>query len=210
MATSDSDTPVQMPPMRLRFDRYILDLDRGCLLIGDKEIALRPKTFTVLHYLVENSGRLVSKDELFAAVWPNLNVTDDALVQSIGELRRAFGDEGARLIKTIPRRGYRFELAVSVDISGHRSEADAGQDSAARSGVAQWSGPVRGTPTFAHVFTRAFAASHIRLLAALAFGVLFLASALWVSVGTDWTYRNNSTRECRVLGYLLAARDVRS
>ena len=65
-------------------------------------------------YLVENSGRLVSKDELFAAVWPNLAVTDDALVQSIGELRRALGDDGPRLIRTIPRRGYRFESAVSV------------------------------------------------------------------------------------------------
>ena len=45
-------------------------------------------------YLIENSGRLVSKDELFAAIWPNIAVTDDALVQSIGELRRALGDDG--------------------------------------------------------------------------------------------------------------------
>src|SRR4051812_49850202 len=94
---------------QLRFDRYVLNLERGCLLLDDSEIILRPKTFAVLRFLLQNSGRLVSKDELFAAVWPNIAVTDDALVQSIGELRRAPGDGGARLIKTIPPPGYRFE-----------------------------------------------------------------------------------------------------
>jgi TolB-like protein/cytochrome c-type biogenesis protein CcmH/NrfG len=67
--------------------------------------------------LVENSGRLVSKDELFAAVWPNVAVTDDTLVQSISELRRVIGDDGARLIRTIPRRGYRFEAAVIAPVT---------------------------------------------------------------------------------------------
>jgi adenylate cyclase len=100
---------------RLRFDRFVLDLARGCLLLNDNEIALRPKTFAVMRHLAQNSGRLVAKDELFDAVWPGLAVTDDALVQSIGELRRALGEDGARRIKTIPRRGYRFEVDVSVD-----------------------------------------------------------------------------------------------
>jgi adenylate cyclase len=98
---------------RLQFDRYVLDPDRGSLLLGDNEVVLRPKTFAVLCHLVENSGRLVSKDELFDAIWPNVAVTDDTLVQSIGELRRAIGDGSAQLIKTIPRRGYRFEGAVT-------------------------------------------------------------------------------------------------
>ena len=91
MTIHDSDFPAPTEAKRLRFDRYVLDLDRGCLLLDENEIALRPKTFAVLRYLVDNSGRLVSKDELFAAVWPNLAITDDALVQSIGELRRALG-----------------------------------------------------------------------------------------------------------------------
>ena len=96
-----------MPPKRLRFGHYVLDLDRGCLLSKEGEVAIRPKTYAVLRYLIENSGRLVSKEELFAAVWPNLTVTDDALVQSIGELRRSLGDDG-RGDQTIPRRGYPF------------------------------------------------------------------------------------------------------
>ena len=114
MTTRDPDSLPQMRAKRLRFDRFVLDLDRGCLLLDGNEIALRPRPFAVLQYLVENSGRLVSKDELFAAVWSNLAVTDDALVQSIGELRRALGDDGPRLIRTVPRRGYRFEAAVAV------------------------------------------------------------------------------------------------
>ena len=97
---------------RLSFDRYVLDLSRGCLLLDNSEVLLRPKTFAVLKFLVENSGRLVSKDDIFTAVWPNLAVTDDTLVQSIGELRRELGDDGPRLIKTIPRRGYRFDASV--------------------------------------------------------------------------------------------------
>jgi adenylate cyclase len=94
---------------RLAFGRYVLDLRRGSLLLDGREVALRPKTFAVLRYLVENPGRLVSKEELLAAVWPNLVVTDDTLVQSIGDLRRALGEAGTRLIVTVPRRGYRFD-----------------------------------------------------------------------------------------------------
>jgi DNA-binding winged helix-turn-helix (wHTH) protein len=103
---------------QLRFDRYVLDLDRGCLLLEGSEVALRPKTFAVLNYLTQNPHRLVSKDELVAAVWAHVVVTDDALVQSVGELRRALADDGSRLIRTIPRRGYRLECDVSeCDVS---------------------------------------------------------------------------------------------
>jgi len=91
------------------FGRFVLDLNRGCLLADGREITLRPKTFAVLHYLVTHPGRLIGKEELLEAVWPNLVVTDDTLVQSIGELRRALGDAGTRMITTVPRRGYRFE-----------------------------------------------------------------------------------------------------
>jgi TolB-like protein/DNA-binding winged helix-turn-helix (wHTH) protein/cytochrome c-type biogenesis protein CcmH/NrfG len=114
MSSLGADGSVQTRVSRLQFGRYILDLDRGCLFLDGSEIALRPKTFAVLRYLVEHCGRLVSKEELFEAIWPKLVVTDDALVQSIGELRHALGHDGPRLIKTIPRRGYRFESDVSA------------------------------------------------------------------------------------------------
>jgi TolB-like protein/DNA-binding winged helix-turn-helix (wHTH) protein len=104
----------------MRFSSYLLDLDRGCLLRNGGEISLRPKTYAVLLHLVNNEGRLVSKEELFAAVWPNVAVTDDALVQSIAELRRAFGEDGARFIRTVPRRGYRFEAETALADANER------------------------------------------------------------------------------------------
>ena len=82
MTTHDAGPPAQTDAKRLRFDRYVLDLHSGRLLRDGNEIELRPKTFAVLTYLVQNVGRLVSKDDLFAAVWPNLAITDDVLVQS--------------------------------------------------------------------------------------------------------------------------------
>ncbi len=94
---------------RVDFDDYVLDLSRGCLLRAGNEVPLRPKTFGVLKHLVEHAGQLVSKEELLAAVWPNLIVTDDTLVQSVGELRRVFAESGRDYITTVPRRGYRFE-----------------------------------------------------------------------------------------------------
>jgi len=112
MVSHESGAPAQVRKPQLRFDRYVVNFDRGSLLFDGSEVALRPKTFAVLSHLVENSGRLVSKEELFAAVWPNLAVTDDTLVQSVGELRRALGSDGPRLIRTVPRRGYRFDAPI--------------------------------------------------------------------------------------------------
>lgn len=94
---------------RLHFDQHVLDLDRGCLLTHGEEVALRPKTFELLRYLASRPGRLLSKDELLSAVWPDVVVTGDSLVQCVAELRRALNDDDQRLIRTVPRRGYRFD-----------------------------------------------------------------------------------------------------
>jgi adenylate cyclase len=99
-------------PALIRFDRYVLDLRRGVLRSGEDDIDIRPKTFEVLKLLVENAGRLVAKDEIIAAVWPDVFVTDDSLVQCVKELRRALGADGDRLVRTVPRRGYRLEAQV--------------------------------------------------------------------------------------------------
>ena len=96
----------------LLFADFTLDLTRGCLLQGAHEVKLRPKSFEVLKYLVENGGRLISKEELIGAVWPDTAVTDDSLVQCLIEVRRALGESGQRLVKTVPRRGYIFDAEV--------------------------------------------------------------------------------------------------
>jgi formylglycine-generating enzyme required for sulfatase activity len=106
----------------LRFDRFTLDLARGCIRVGGQEISLRPKTFDVLCHLAENAGRLVSKQELFKAVWPNVCVCDDSLVQSIRELRQKLGDDDRRLIRTVSRRGYILDTAVSAQAPDSMSD----------------------------------------------------------------------------------------
>jgi adenylate cyclase len=187
MTIRDADLSVQARAKGLRFDRYVLDLERGCLLLDGTEIALRPKTFAVLHYFSENAGRLVSKDELFAAVWPNLAITDDALVQSIGELRRALGDDGPRLIKTIPRRGYRFESAVSViapidaPVSGGPLDPPASRDGTQTSEPA-----IR---THASTFpAAALAGWRTGLFAALAVMILLAVGALLAGLASEWKF----------------------
>src|SRR4051794_12127490 len=97
-----------------RFDRFTLDLVRGALLAaGGTEIGLRPKAFALLRQMVENAGRLIDRDEIMAAIWPGVVVTDDSVSQVIKEVRRALGDEEQRLLRTVPRRGFLFAAEVS-------------------------------------------------------------------------------------------------
>jgi adenylate cyclase len=99
--------------MIFQFGEYTLDLAQGCLRTADREIDLRPKSFEVLRCLVENVGRLVTKDELIKAVWPNVIVTDESLARCISEVRQAIADSDQKIIKTVPRRGYRFAIPVT-------------------------------------------------------------------------------------------------
>jgi TolB-like protein/DNA-binding winged helix-turn-helix (wHTH) protein len=178
----------EMQAKRLQFGRYVLDLDRGSLFLDQTEIALRPKTFAILRYLLENSGRLVSKEELFDSVWPNLTVTDDALVQSIGELRRALKDDGAGFIKTIPRRGYRFEAEVT---SGGPIDGSSVNATSAPTAASDTSRPLSAdlrqrTPL--GFLTMALGRSRIGLVGMLGLAVLIAAGVLWEGLGAEWKF----------------------
>jgi formylglycine-generating enzyme required for sulfatase activity len=98
----------------LYFDRFSLDLARGCLRMGDLDLELRPKAFEVLKFLAINAGRLVAKQELYDVVWPNVIVSDDSIAQCIRELRSRLGDDKHSLIKTVSRRGYLLDTIVTT------------------------------------------------------------------------------------------------
>jgi adenylate cyclase len=107
-------------PEVFQFEGYTLDVVRGCLRTADREIELRPRSFEVLRCLVANAGRLVTKDELIKAVWPDVIVADESLMQCVSEVRRAIGDGEQKIIKTVPRRGYRLCVPVSQIETGSR------------------------------------------------------------------------------------------
>ena len=102
-----------MNPSAYHFGEFTLDVARGCVLRAGEEIKLRPKVYETLTYLVKNPGRLIGKQELMQAVWPDSFVTDDSLVQCAVELRRALDDRDQQLLKTVPRRGYLFIAEVT-------------------------------------------------------------------------------------------------
>jgi tetratricopeptide (TPR) repeat protein/DNA-binding winged helix-turn-helix (wHTH) protein len=94
----------------VRFAGVEIDVQRERLFIDGVEQHLRRKTLEVLLYLIDHRDRVVSKTELFDAVWSGIAVTEDTLVQSIVEIRKALDDDpkSPRFVRTIPRVGYRF------------------------------------------------------------------------------------------------------
>lgn len=93
-----------------RFADVEVNTSQNCLKRGNREEHLRQKAFYVLVHLLEQRGRVVTKDELMKIIWKDTAVTDDALVQCIKEIRRSIGDDShqPRFIKTVPKSGYRF------------------------------------------------------------------------------------------------------
>jgi len=119
-----------MMPKSFRFGSFTLDLERLCLDGPSGHADLRRKSFDVLRYLVEHAGRIVTKEELIKAVWPDVTVSDDSLTQCISEVRRALGEASQQIIKTVPRRGYLFDCPISAsDVRtvepSHASQASA-------------------------------------------------------------------------------------
>jgi adenylate cyclase len=96
-----------------QFEGYTQDVARSSLRTADRDVELRPKSFEVLCYLVENAGRLVTKEELIEAIWPDVIASDQVLAHCVSEARAAIGDGDLTIIKTVPRRGYRFSAPVS-------------------------------------------------------------------------------------------------
>ena len=108
------------------FAGFVLDAESGFLRHNGQEIALRPKSFEALLYLVQHSGRIISKDELIGAVWPDAAVTDNSLTQCIMEIRRVIGDDSQQLIRTVARRGYILAVHVTTPVAKFASSAPIG------------------------------------------------------------------------------------
>src|SRR5713101_8298817 len=82
------------------FAGYVLDVRGERLLRGSDPVKLRRKCFQALHLLVENPGKVVTKEELTQELWPDCVVGEDSLHQCIRELRKTLGESGQHIIRT--------------------------------------------------------------------------------------------------------------
>jgi adenylate cyclase len=125
--------PLGNGDLRYLFEDCVLDADRRELRRGTEPVAVAPQVFDLLAYLIRNRERVLSKDDLIAAIWEGRIVSDAALTTRINVARGAIGDSGEeqRLIKTLPRKGFRFIGAV-------REEQGPSDTDAAAASVETW------------------------------------------------------------------------
>jgi DNA-binding winged helix-turn-helix (wHTH) protein len=118
-----------MPEDRhFRFGPFRVDPVNVCVWRGEEQILFPPITFAVLCYLLEHPSRVITKQTLLDAVWPNVNVSEAGLAVRVSEIRKALGDDPKKpqFIETVYRRGYRFIQPVTIDVpspQGHGSQA---------------------------------------------------------------------------------------
>jgi TolB-like protein len=116
------------------FEDYALDPDRRELTRHAEAVAIGPKVFDLLLYLIQNRGHVVSKDDLLEAIWSGRIVSESTLTSHINAMRKAVGDNGEeqRLIRTVARKGFRFvgEIREASDEHASRSSGAATADTA--------------------------------------------------------------------------------
>lgn len=110
--------------MIFRFGRHELDDDAGELRCEGTPVAIQPKPFALLQHLIRERQRVVSLDELYQLLWPDVAVTPSSLTRAVSVARSAIGDTGrAGVIQSVARRGYRF-CADVVAIEGRQTPAE--------------------------------------------------------------------------------------
>ncbi len=102
------------------FGEFMLDIDRAALLHNGDNVGLRPQSLDVLRQLVEHHGSLVRKEDLLEAVWGKTAVTDDSLTHCLIDIRKVLGDTERKMIRTVPRRGFIFDVPVETISSAVR------------------------------------------------------------------------------------------
>lgn len=108
------------------FEDYVLDQERRELTLRGQVVAVGPQVFDLLLQLVSNRDRVVSKDDLLNAVWSGRIVSESTITSHINAVRKAIGDTGEeqRLVRTVPRKGYRFVGEIKVDEVGEPRQPD--------------------------------------------------------------------------------------
>src|SRR5207248_8626033 len=114
--------------VRFLFENYCLDADRRELACGSELIAIGPKVFDLLLYLVQNRDQVVTRDDLLQAIWQGRIVSESTLTSHVNAVRKAIGDTGKqqRLIRTVARKGIRFVGQIQPeDLSASAAASEA-------------------------------------------------------------------------------------
>ncbi|HTU12233.1 MAG TPA: winged helix-turn-helix domain-containing protein [Allosphingosinicella sp.] len=111
-------------PRRWKFASAVLDEPRWTLFVDGRAVAIQTKPLELLRELLLRAGEVVTKDELLDAVWPDVLVVEASLSTAILKLRRVLGEggDGAAIIETVPRIGYRLAVPVEVEWTSNAAE----------------------------------------------------------------------------------------
>jgi DNA-binding winged helix-turn-helix (wHTH) protein/Flp pilus assembly protein TadD len=171
----------------LRFSGFELDSERAELRRpGGESIKLRPKTLEILRLLAGNAGRVLSKQQLMEAVWPNVHVGEDSLFQCIREIRAALGDDKRQVVRVISGRGYLFQAEVTGAQATEAGVTEAGVPAAPE--IASVSGPKPAAPDTTAVATNSesakrysdFSRHRIAFASVAGLAILCTAVAVWM------------------------------
>jgi DNA-binding winged helix-turn-helix (wHTH) protein len=118
------------------FGDFRIDISERLLFNRQGIVSLTPKAFDTLLVLVENSGHVLSKEELMQRVWPDSFVEENNLAQNISMLRKALCEEGSgrKLIETVPKRGYRFVADVRESLGRAERKPETSLNNKTRAG----------------------------------------------------------------------------
>lgn len=121
------------PSVRYAFGPFVLDRGAYRLLRQDTPLALSPKALDLLLLFVDRRAMLLTKDDILAALWPDVAVTDNAITKVVSEVRQALGDDSAspQYVETVARRGYRF-IAPIEKLAAETPAAKTGDRTASR------------------------------------------------------------------------------
>src|SRR6185312_1784246 len=106
-----------------QFGPFVVDEPARALRLKKRDVALQPRVFDLLVYLIRNRERVVGKEELLDTLWPGVTVTDNSLQRAISHLRASLREGGMEdAVKNFPRSGYRF-CAEATEIAGTPNHA---------------------------------------------------------------------------------------
>lgn len=167
--------------MRYRFDDCSLDTARRELSRGGAAVAVEPQAFDLIAYLIAHRDRVVSKEDLRAAVWEGRVVSESTMNSAINAARTAIGDNGddQRLIRTFPRKGFRFVATVQDEDSDSAFEPAASEPGKGEASAVAGASAVKGPTSPSRSTRRAVVLTLVAAALALSAGtVAYLVVAL--------------------------------